>query len=88
MDWRRGLALIAAAVAAANLAGICLGWPAGRHWLDVHVWGPMWPNIFAPSASTLAAVVIAHIRTKVHLARHHEELKAHVTAQLAGKEGT
>ena len=24
------------------------------HWLDVELWGPMWPNMFAPSAITLA----------------------------------
>jgi hypothetical protein len=86
MGWRRGVALIAATVAAANLAGICLGWPSGRHWLNVHLWAPMWPNMLAPSLVTLAWVGFLHVRAKVHLARHHEALKQHITA-TAGKDG-
>jgi hypothetical protein len=64
------------------------------HWLNVHLWGPMWPNIFAPSAMTLAAVAISHARayrqrerhhaeTRATLTAHHEELKQHVTAATA-----
>lgn len=53
------------------------------HWLNVEVWGPMWPNMFAPSIITLAWVGILHLRTKVHLRRHHEELKRHITQEVS-----
>lgn len=45
------------------------------------LWDAMWPNMFAPSAITLAAVAISHFRTKVHLRRHHEDLKRHVSRE-------
>lgn len=57
------------------------------HWLNQDLWGPMWPNVFAPGAWTLLGIGLAHWRTRVHLARHHEELKAHVTKELR-REGT
>jgi hypothetical protein len=44
------------------------------HWLNVELWGPMWPNMFAPSVITLAWMGILHVRVKVHLRRHHEAL--------------
>lgn len=63
------------------------------HWLNVHLWGPMWPNIFAPSAITLGAITVAHLRARWQADRHHAEraaqadahheaLKAHVSAEL------
>jgi hypothetical protein len=47
-------------------------------WLDV-LWQAMWPNIFAPSAFSIAAVGWAHVRTKRHMTRQHEALKTHIT---------
>lgn len=55
------------------------------HWLNVHLWGPMWPNMFAPSAITLAAVAFSHIRAARQRERHHAELKQHVT-DMANRE--
>lgn len=52
------------------------------HWLNVHLWGPMWPNIFSPSAVTLAAVAVSHVRSYRQREWHHEELKQHVTDTL------
>lgn len=51
------------------------------HWLNAEIWGPMWPNMFAPSAFTLGAVIIAHIRTRRLARRNHEDLKRHVTKE-------
>jgi hypothetical protein len=47
----------------------------------------MWPNIFAPSASTLAAVVISHIKAARQRQRHHEDMKQHVTNAMGGGGG-
>jgi hypothetical protein len=56
------------------------------HWLNVEIWGPMWPNMFAPSAITLAAIAVSHVKRSRQARRHHEDLKAHVTAtQRAAK---
>ena len=49
------------------------------HWLNTEYWAPSWPNIFAPSVWTLAGIGVAHWRTRVHMRRHHEELKQHVS---------
>jgi len=49
------------------------------HWLNVHLWAPMWPNIFAPSAITLAAVAISHIKSARQAERHHRALKEHIS---------
>jgi hypothetical protein len=56
------------------------------HWLDVELWGPMWPNMFAPSAITLAAVLVSHVKAARQRERHHEDMKQHVTA-TAGSGG-
>ncbi len=53
------------------------------HWLNNELWGPMWPNIFAPSAITLAAIGVSHLKRARQAERHHRELKEHVTATLA-----
>lgn len=42
-------------------------------WLNVHLWGPMWPNMFAPSVITLAAVAFTHVRAYRQRERHHAE---------------
>lgn len=56
------------------------------HWLNFEYWQQSWPNIFAPSVWTLAGIALAHWRTRVHLARHHQELREHVDRVM--KEGT
>jgi hypothetical protein len=50
------------------------------HWLNNELWGPMWPNIFSPSAITLAAIGVSHVKRTAQAERHHRELKDHVTA--------
>ena len=55
------------------------------HWLNTELWGPMWPNMFAPSVITLAAVAVSHIRAHRQRERHHEDMKQHVTASTGGK---
>ena len=61
-----------------------------RHWLDIELWGPMWPNMFAPSLITLAAVAVSHFKRSRQAERHHRDLKAHITAAAAaaGQDGT
>ena len=54
-----------------------MGWLL--HWLNVHLWGPMWPNMFAPSMITLAAVAVSHVKQHRASRARHEELKRHVT---------
>jgi hypothetical protein len=60
------------------------------HWLDVELWGPMWPNIFSPNIWTLVALALHLAATLLQRARHHrdseqraderhEDLKRHVT---------
>jgi hypothetical protein len=46
------------------------------HWLNTEIWGPMWPNMFAPSAITLAAIAITHMKAKWHRDRLHAERTA------------
>lgn len=53
------------------------------HWLNTELWGPMWPNIFAPSAITLAAILLAHVRTRMHIRTTHQATTAAVRDQLA-----
>jgi len=57
------------------------------HWLNVEIWGPMWPNVFAPSIFTLIAVILAHIKTHRHQKKQHEDLKRHVTEQIGQQVG-
>ena len=64
-------------------------------WLNVHLWGPMWPNIFSPNAWSLGAIGVHLAVTLAQRARHHreaeqradersKELKQHVTNTLGG----
>lgn len=53
-------------------------------WLNVHLWGPMWPNVFAPSVFTLLGIAASHIRSARQRRKQHEELKQHVTDTLGG----
>lgn len=57
------------------------------HWLNVELWSPMWPNMFAPSAITLAAVLVSHVKAARQRERHHEDMKQHVTATAGGSDG-
>lgn len=45
------------------------------HWLNVELWGPMWPNMFAPSVISLAAIGVSHWRQ----VREHRKTREHVT---------
>ena len=53
------------------------------HWLNTELWGPVWPNTVAPSAWTLLAVVISHVKAARQRERHHQDMKQHVTATAA-----
>jgi hypothetical protein len=55
-----------------------------HRYLFVDLWLPMWPNVFAPSAITLAAVVISHVKQIRQRDRHHQELKDHITKTIGG----
>lgn len=57
------------------------------HWLNVELWSPMWPNMFAPSAITLIAVAVSHVKAARQRERHHEDMKQHVTASTGGNPG-
>jgi hypothetical protein len=49
------------------------------HWLNVEIWGPMWPNVFSPNLWTLVAV-LAHLAvTLAQRERQHLDMKKHVT---------
>ena len=50
------------------------------------LWNDLWPNTFAPSAWTLAAIVISHVKRAAQAERHHQEMKEHVTALAAAKD--
>jgi len=54
------------------------------HWLNVELWAPMWPNMLSPSLITLAGVVISHVKAARQRERHHQDMKQHVTASVAG----
>ena len=56
------------------------------HWLNVEIWGPMWPNMFAPSAITLAAVAVSHVKASRQRREQHEDMKQHVTAATGGSD--
>lgn len=51
------------------------------HWLNQDVWGPMWPNIFAPSVFTLLGIVVSHLKLKLHHEKEIATLKAHLDAR-------
>ena len=52
------------------------------HWLNVELWGPMWPNIFAPSAVTLVAIVVSHMLHRKAMATHMDHLRTHIAERL------
>lgn len=39
-----------------------------------------WPNCIAPSAWTLAAITVSHVKRTAQAERHHQEMKDHMTA--------
>lgn len=49
------------------------------------LWNDLWPNTVAPSAWTLLAVTVSHVRTSRQRRREHAELKQHVTDTLGGR---
>lgn len=55
------------------------------HWLNVELWGPMWPNMFAPSLITIPVVVAAHVKASRQRQRNHDDMKAHVTSTAGGE---
>lgn len=68
------------------------------HWLNVHLWGPMWPNIFSPNVWTLVALAVHLTATLIQRERHHreaqqraderhEEMKQHVTNTMGDPGG-
>ena len=57
------------------------------HWLNTELWGPMWPNMFAPSVWTLLAVITSHVKAARQRQRHHEDMKQHVTNTAGGSAG-
>ena len=46
-------------------------------------WDDLWPNVVAPSAWTLAAITLSHVKRTAQAERHHQEMKEHVTASAA-----
>jgi uncharacterized membrane protein len=50
-------------------------------WLKT-LWDAMWPNMFAPSAITLAAIGVSHARTRLHIKSNHQSVQAQVTQGL------
>lgn len=57
------------------------------HWLNVELWSPMWPNMFAPSLITLPVVVVGQVKAWQQRERHHEDMKQHVTNSTEGNAG-
>ena len=56
------------------------------HWLNTELWGPLWPNMIAPSVWTLLAVIGTHLRATRQRERQHREMKDHVAALAAESE--
>lgn len=54
------------------------------HWFNTELWAPMWPNVFAPSAITLVAIVLSHLKLKEHQRKQHAE-HMEALAKLAPK---
>jgi uncharacterized protein (DUF1800 family) len=52
-------------------------------WLDVHLWGPMWPNIFSPNIWSLAAIA-AHLAVSM-VQREQQHRDAMKEAKAARK---
>lgn len=49
------------------------------HWLNVELWSPMWPNMFAPSLVTIPVVIVGHVKAARQRRRLHDDMKRHVT---------
>jgi hypothetical protein len=50
-------------------------------------WNDLWPNTIAPSAWTLAAVGVSHLKRTRQAERHHQEMKEHLAAAQLTREG-
>jgi hypothetical protein len=46
-------------------------------------WNDLWPNAIAPSIWTITAIVVSHVKAKRHREQQHEDLKKHVTQEVA-----
>ena len=46
-------------------------------------WDDLWPNVVAPSAWTLAAITLSHLKRTAQAERHHQEMKD-IHADIAG----
>lgn len=53
-------------------------------YLFTDLWVPIWPNL----AASAVCFGLAYWRTKVHMRRHHEALKQHVTNEVRKAVGT
>lgn len=49
-------------------------------WL-AHLWDAMWPNVFAPSAFTIAAVAVSHLRHGRQLRAEHQRTRDLITKE-------
>jgi hypothetical protein len=56
---------------------------AARHWLNVELWGPVWPNLLASAICTGAV----YLKLRAEQIAHREEIKRHVTALRKGEGG-
>lgn len=48
-------------------------------------WDDLWPNVIAPSAWTLAAITLSHVKRTAQAERHHREMKEHVTTMASAE---
>lgn len=56
--------------------------------MNLHaLWSEYGPNVVSPSAWTIVALVIGHVKAARQRERHHEDLKQHVTATAGGADG-
>lgn len=50
------------------------------------LWDQLWPNVIAPSAWTILAVMVSHAKAARQRERHHEDMKQHVTKVAGGSD--
>lgn len=43
------------------------------HSINLDLWGPMWPNVFAPNFWTLVGVAASHLHLSRLQRKHHDE---------------
>lgn len=57
-----------------------------NHWLLGDLWNPMWPNVFAPSAPSIGAVVWSHWRLRTHVTQQSQKTRDHCDGCTCGGE--